>query len=108
MLLAAVSLRLIAQVPVATDAEETAELLRQFWWISAYSNLVFFVGGAFMLWMLVHCIRHDPDRGMWIWIILIMGPAFQLGAILYFFIRYLPSRETKVPALLKRWTRGRE
>ncbi len=42
----------------------------------------------FWIWMLVDCIRKDPDRFLWFWVIFIFQP---FGAILYFFVRWLPT-----------------
>lgn len=60
---------------------------------------------VFLVWMLVHCYRTEPDRQFWIWILLIAQP---IGPIAYFVLRFLPSREFPAPAFLRRWTRGRE
>ncbi len=60
---------------------------------------------GFLIWMLVHCYRTEPDRQFWIWILIIAQP---IGAIAYFILRYLPSKEFPAPAFLRRWTRGRE
>lgn len=108
MQLTAVAIWLIAQVEEGPDPGMTAELMRQLWWWSVWHQLYWLISSAFMLWMLIHCIRHDPERNMWIWIILIMSFAYQMGALLYFFIRYLPGSHVKAPSFLKRWTRGRE
>lgn len=66
------------------------------------------VGGAFWLWMLVTCVRHDPERNLWLWILVLVNPGFPLGAVLYFFIRWLPERRIGHLRLLRRWTRQRE
>src|SRR5215218_8707543 len=64
------------------------------------------VGAAFWIWMLIHCIRNDPDRNLWIWILLIGNFP---GALVYFFVRWVPGRTaTDTPSLLKRWTSGRK
>ena len=59
----------------------------------------------FLIWMLIHCYRTEPDRQFWIWILIIAQP---IGPIAYFLLRYLPSKEFPAPAFLRRWTRGRE
>lgn len=48
----------------------------------------------FWIWMLVDCIRKDPDRFLWFWVIFIFQP---LGAILYFFVRWLPTNHFQLP-----------
>ena len=77
----------------------------------SYWPLEFLTGGlgllyfTFVLWMLVHCIRTEPDRQFWLWlIILVQG----VGPIVYFLIRYLPSVNYRGPEFLRRWSRGRE
>lgn len=59
----------------------------------------------FWIWMLIHCLRTEPDRYFWIWVMVIAQP---IGAIAYFVLRYLPSHEFTAPPFLRRWTRGRE
>lgn len=60
---------------------------------------------VFWIWMLIHCLKHDPDR--WLWGLVIFFISFP-GAIIYFFARYLPSSEVRPPQALRKWTRGRE
>lgn len=62
--------------------------------------------GAFWVWMLVHCARNDPERGLWLWILFIGNvPA----AFIYFLVRWLPgARVSGGNSLLKRWTKGRQ
>lgn len=60
---------------------------------------------AFLIWMLFHCYRTEPDRQFWIWILLIAQP---IGPVAYFILRYLPSKEFPAPAFLRKWKRGRE
>lgn len=67
--------------------------------------LVTFPYMAFLVWMLFHCYRTEPDRQFWIWILLIAQP---IGPIAYFVLRYLPSKEFPAPAVFRRWRRGRE
>ncbi|MGQ0634288.1 MAG: tetratricopeptide repeat protein [Planctomycetaceae bacterium] len=58
------------------------------------------------VWMLIHCARHDPERGLWLWILFIGSiPA----AVIYFLIRWLPgARISAGSSLLARWTKGRQ
>ena len=41
----------------------------------------------FFLWMLIDCVRNEPDRGIWIFIIIFLQG---LGSFAYFFLRFLP------------------
>lgn len=70
--------------------------------LSWLGSLLYFV---LLIWMAVECARHDPDRWLWLWIILLFQP---LGAAIYFFARWLPGRQVRLPAGLRRFTRGRE
>ena len=60
---------------------------------------------AFWLWMVWHCLRTEPDRFFWLWVLMVVQV---VGPVLYFFLRYLPSTEFRPPSFLRRWTRGRE
>lgn len=71
------------------------------WFFGWYSWLYF----AFLIWMLVYCIRRDPDRMIWIWVMLLFQP---FGAIIYFLARWLPSAQLNPPKFLQRFTRGAE
>jgi hypothetical protein len=74
-------------------------------WYAAVWQVLSVVYMAFLVWMLVECARKDPDRLMWIFIILVLQP---FGAFLYFFIRWLPGADVRVPKGLTKWTRGAE
>lgn len=69
------------------------------------SSLLGFAYLAFFIWMLWHCMRTEPDRQYWVWL-MIMVPG--IGALVYFLTRFLPSTEVHAPAFLRRWTRARE
>ncbi len=60
---------------------------------------------AFWLWMVWHCLRTEPDRFFWLWLLFVVQG---VGPVLYFVLRYLPSTEFRPPSFLRRWTRGRE
>ncbi|MBX3442448.1 MAG: tetratricopeptide repeat protein [Planctomyces sp.] len=60
---------------------------------------------VFLIWMAVYCIRNDPERSIWMWIILIFQP---LGAIIYFFVRWAPSSSLQPPRWIQRFFRSRE
>ena len=71
-------------------------------WTSGPWAFVYFI---LLIWMLAYCARHDPDRGMWLWIMLLIQP---FGVIGYFFIRWLPSSTLQPPKFLRRFLGGRE
>ncbi len=64
-----------------------------------------FVYFILLIWMLAYCAKYDPDRGMWLWIMLLIQP---FGAIAYFFIRWLPSSTLQPPKFVRRFLGGRE
>ncbi|NER33124.1 MAG: tetratricopeptide repeat protein [Oscillatoria sp. SIO1A7] len=41
----------------------------------------------FMIWMVVDCIQNEPERQIWIWLLIFLNI---IGAIAYFCLRYLP------------------
>ena len=77
------------------------------WWPYAllsmrFTTVLYF---AFWLWMVWHCLRTEPDRFLWLWVLFVVQG---VGPVLYFVLRYLPSIELRPPSFLRRWTRGRE
>lgn len=71
-------------------------------WLYGWGSWIYW---AFLLWMLIYCLRNDPERYIWLWVILIFQP---LGAVIYFFARWLPSTRLEPPSFLRKWTRGGE
>ena len=61
------------------------------------------IGAMFTLWMIIYCLRNDSERNTWLWI-LFFFPG--MGAVIYFFARWLPSSSMEPPAFLRRWTEG--
>jgi hypothetical protein len=60
---------------------------------------------GFWLFMIYDCIRNEPERQTWLWILLIVNvPA----AIIYFLMRWLPRNHIPLPNYFQRWTRKRE
>ncbi len=41
----------------------------------------------FLIWMLIDCVRHEPDRGIWIFLMIFLQG---FGCFIYFFVRFLP------------------
>lgn len=64
-------------------------------------NLLVLVMSIFWMLMLFDCIRNDPDKRTWLWILVFL--AFP-GAVLYFLIRRLPYLNVPMPSQFKRWT----
>lgn len=66
--------------------------------------LLNFAALAFVIWMGIYCYRNDPERYIWLWLIIIFRP---LGAIVYFFVRWLPGAKVKAPGFMHKVTRKR-
>ena len=41
----------------------------------------------FLIWMLIDCVRNEPDRGIWIFLMIFLQG---FGCLIYFFFRFLP------------------
>jgi hypothetical protein len=61
--------------------------------------------GGFTLWMLIDCLRKDPERQLWWWIIIVVPV---LGPLAYFAVRWLPTHNLRLPRWAKGMTRGGE
>lgn len=59
---------------------------------------------VFLLWMIVDCVRNEPDRHIWLWVLVLFNIP---GAIAYFLIQVIP-RGDYLPRYFQRWTRKRE
>jgi len=70
-----------------------------------WASPVALIGTVFWLWMLIHCIRNDPERYIWLWVIIILNI---FGALIYFIARWLPQTRLQPPKFLNRLTRGKE
>ncbi|MCA9077267.1 MAG: tetratricopeptide repeat protein [Planctomycetaceae bacterium] len=67
--------------------------------------LLNFAALAFVIWMGIFCYRNDPERYLWLWLIVFFRP---LGAIIYFFVRWLPGTNVQAPSFMQKVTRKRE
>jgi hypothetical protein len=77
----------------------------KFWLFDLFWSAVGFAQFAFVIWMIIECLRKDPDRFLWLWVILILQP---IGPWIYFFVRWLPSSDFRLPKGMQRWSRGKE
>lgn len=84
--------------PALYDATPLSPL----WGWFAWSGWWLYV--AFMIWMVISCIRHDPERHLWIWIIIFLP----FGPVLYFFARWIPNLRVQPPRFLRRFARAGE
>lgn len=63
------------------------------------------LSSAFWMLMIFDCVRNEPDRQTWLWILLFLNVA---GALIYFFACWLPRSNMPVPNYFKRWTMRQE
>ena len=77
------------------------------WWVAAAlgMQLTTWLYAAFWIWMVWHCLKTEPDRMLWLWVLFVVQG---VGPVLYFVLRYLPSTEFRPPSFFRRWTRGAE
>ncbi|MCA8995357.1 MAG: tetratricopeptide repeat protein [Planctomycetaceae bacterium] len=100
-------LRLLAQTTMNVPVEESPHISPPvyaptiwdtlFWWAYGWPSLIYF---AFLIWMVLYCLKNDPERYLWLWIILIVQP---IGAVIYFVARYLPSADVANWSLVRRF-----
>lgn len=73
--------------------------------ITLMFDLVIFATTGFWMYAIFDCIRNDPDRNVWIWLLLFFN---FFGAVIYFLTRMLPRMNTSsAPSYFKRWTKGK-
>jgi hypothetical protein len=65
------------------------------------SPILTFAAMGFWVLMLVDCVRHEPDRQIWLWLIIFLSVP---GSIIYFVVRVLPRQNVPLPSFFKRWT----
>jgi len=75
------------------------------WIVSAFSSLMSFLYVVLLIWMIVECLRKDPDRYLWMFVMLVFQP---FGPFIYFFVRWLPGNNIRLPKGIRRWERGKE
>ncbi|HET6323154.1 MAG TPA: tetratricopeptide repeat protein [Planctomycetaceae bacterium] len=68
-------------------------------WLGPGSGPVGLLFTGFTIWMLIECIRSDPERQMWWWVIVVLPG---IGPLIYFFARWLPAHHVPMP----RWVAG--
>ncbi|MBW4522395.1 MAG: tetratricopeptide repeat protein [Scytolyngbya sp. HA4215-MV1] len=62
--------------------------------------LAFLTTGFWML-MIFDCVRNDPERNTWLWILIFLNFP---GAVIYFLFHRLPQMNLPMPNYFKRWT----
>ena len=73
--------------------------------LGLFSCCLYVLGFAFWVWMLVDCISREPERWLWVWLVFLLNIP---GALIYFFVRWLPRRRLRPPRFMGRWVRRRE
>lgn len=69
------------------------------------SQVLWFIPTLFWMWMIYDCVRNDPEKNTWLWILIFLNVP---GAIIYFLVRRLPLIDLPIPNYVKRWMRRRE
>jgi len=70
-------------------------------WIFSCGSWIYM---GLVIWMAIYCARNDPERYLWLWIIIVVP----LGPIIYLLARWLPSANLEAPRFMRRWTRGKD
>jgi hypothetical protein len=71
-----------------------------------YAGYIFGLAAqAFWIWMIIDCIMNDPDRFIWLWVILLLNFP---GAVIYFMARKPMSMKGMTPRFLAGFMRGKE
>ncbi len=65
------------------------------------SQIILLLPTIFWLWMIYECVRNDPERHIWLWILIFLNFP---GALIYFVVRKLPQMNVNTPINIKRWT----
>jgi hypothetical protein len=60
---------------------------------------------GFWLLMIYDCLRNEPERNTWLWILIFVNFP---GALIYFLMRWIPRSNIQMPKYFNRWTRSRE
>ncbi|HEY9617539.1 MAG TPA: tetratricopeptide repeat protein [Microcoleaceae cyanobacterium] len=68
-------------------------------------GILVLIPSAFWMLMIFDCVRNEPDRQTWLWILLFLNVA---GALIYFFACWLPRSNVPLPNYFKRWTMRQE
>ncbi len=63
--------------------------------------VVTLIASGFWMLMIFDCVRNDPEKGTWLWILILLNIP---GAVIYFLVRRLPYLHIPMPAQVKRWT----
>jgi hypothetical protein len=54
----------------------------------------------FWLWMIYDCVKHDPERSTWLWILIFLNFP---GAVIYFLVRRAPTMNWPTPHFFRKW-----
>lgn len=73
--------------------------------LSGTFGILYLLYLVFLIWMVVFCVRRDPERYLWLLMIFLLQP---IGVFIYFVARWLPNRDVELPNIAQRWTRRRE
>lgn len=64
-----------------------------------------FAATGFWMLMIFDCVRNDPERNTWLYILIFLNVP---GAVLYFLVRRLPYLNVPIPSYFQRWSRRQD
>lgn len=73
--------------------------------ISLALTLIWLSAVALWIYLLWYCATRDPERGIFLWLLILMPP---LGTVLYLVFRWLPQQRVRPPKFLRSLGRGKE
>jgi len=76
-----------------------------YFWLHPFGGALSLVFAALWIWALYDCLRTEPERNVWLWILIIMPP---VGVVVYFLVRKLPMLNIRLPGGWQKWTRQHE
>ncbi|MEL6578827.1 MAG: tetratricopeptide repeat protein [Cyanobacteria bacterium J06621_12] len=68
-------------------------------------QIIYLLPTCFWIWMIVECIARDPQRKIWIWVLIFFNFP---GAIVYFCVRCLPELDFPIARKIQRRVRRDE
>lgn len=69
------------------------------------TQFIFFFTTVFWLLMIYDCVRNDPQKNQWLYLLIFLNFP---GAVIYFLVRRLPQIDLPLPRYFARWTQRRE
>jgi hypothetical protein len=65
------------------------------------SGILAFIGFGFWMWMLYDCVRNEPDRTVWLWLLIFLNVP---GAGIYCLSQVIPRLNLPMFKVFRKWT----